>query len=71
MDSITLIDRLANALASRGMRDLVLRTPRPCHQFYAVNPMIWQTAFAKSLARRDTQTFLATAKCRNRHGGNW
>ena len=47
-----MIDRLADALASRGMRDLAPRTLRQCRQFYTVYPMIWQTAPAKSLARQ-------------------
>ena len=45
-----MINRLAEALAARGMRDLAPRTLRQCRQFYTVYPLIWQTASAKSLA---------------------
>ncbi len=45
-----MVNRLAEALAARGMRDLAPRTLRQCRQFYSVYPMIWQTASAKSLA---------------------
>ncbi len=45
-----IINRLAEALAARGMRDLAPRTLRQCRQFYTVYPLIWQTASAKSLA---------------------
>lgn len=45
-----MINRLAEALATRGMRDLAPRTLRQCRQFYTVYPLIWQTASAKSLA---------------------
>jgi len=45
-----IINRLAEALAARGMRDLAPRTLRQCRQFYTVYPLIWQAAAAKSLA---------------------
>ncbi len=45
-----MVNRLAEALAARGMRDLAPRTLRQCRQFYTVYPLIWQTASAKSLA---------------------
>lgn len=44
-----IINRLAEALAACGIRDLAPRTLRQCRQFYTVYPMIWQTASAKSL----------------------
>lgn len=44
-----MVNRLAEALAARGMRDLAPRTLRQCRQFYTVYPLIWQTASAKSL----------------------
>lgn len=44
-----IINRLAEALAARGIRDLAPRTLRQCRQFYTVYPMIWQTPSAKSL----------------------
>ncbi|WP_296484229.1 PDDEXK nuclease domain-containing protein [Rhodoferax sp.] len=45
-----IINRLAEALAARGMRDLAPRTLRQCRQFYTVYPLIWQAEAAKSLA---------------------
>ena len=49
-----MVNRLADALAARGMRDLAPRTLRQCRQFYTVYPLIWQTASAKSLAKQLT-----------------
>lgn len=46
-----LVDRLAEALEAQGLNDLASRTLRQCRQFYAIYPMIWQTASAKSVAR--------------------
>jgi predicted nuclease of restriction endonuclease-like (RecB) superfamily len=46
----TVIDRLAEALKSKGLSELAPRTLRQCRQFYTVYPLIWQTLSAKSEA---------------------
>jgi len=45
----TVIDRLAEALESKGLSELAPRTLRQCRQFYTVYPLIWQTLSANSL----------------------
>ena len=52
-DGEGMVNRLADVLAARGMRDLAPRTLRQCRQFYAVYPLIWQTLSAKSPAALD------------------
>ena len=46
-----LVDRLAEALKTKGLDDMASRTLRQCRQFYSVYPTIWQTASAKSFSR--------------------
>lgn len=46
-----LINKLSAALEKSGLSDLAPRTLRQCRQFYAVYPLIWQTASAKSVAQ--------------------
>ena len=44
----SVIDRLADVLESKGVKDLSPRTLRQCRQFYSMYPQIWQTLSAKS-----------------------
>ena len=46
----SVIDRLAEALESKGLSELAPRTLRQCRQFYLVYPQIWQSVSAKSEA---------------------
>lgn len=44
----SVIDRLADTLESKRVKDLSPRTLRQCRQFYSMYPKIWQTLSAKS-----------------------
>jgi len=60
-----LVDKLAEKLKEKGVKDLAARTLRQCRQFYTVYPSIWQTPSADSFRNLLPASFWQTLSAKS------